>query len=105
MLRFRKTAQFLGIRPELLVVLPTLDGYFSDVGVDWYITNGVDGAHSPHSPHYRGCALRIDIQEADEEDFFGYAADLDDILPNEFSATSEVSHITLEYIPHKGVNR
>lgn len=105
MLRFHRTVQFLGIRPELLAVLPAIDGYFTDVGVDWYITHAVDGTHSPGSSHYRGCALRIDILEADEADFFGYAADIDDILPLEFTVSADISYITLEYNPRKGVSK
>lgn len=105
MLRFNRNTQLLGIRPELLIALISVDGYFRENDLDWYIVAAVDGAHAPSSAHYRGCAIRIDIAEADEEDFFGYAADLDDILPLDFSASAEVSYLTIEYNPRKGVNR
>jgi hypothetical protein len=105
MLKFRKTVQPLGLRPELLLALISVDGYFTSEGLDWYITSGSEGAHSPSSLHYAGSAVRIDIIEAEEEDFFGYAADLSDILPNDYNVVAEMSYITLEYSPRKGVNR
>lgn len=104
MLHLRKSAQFLGIRPELFPAMLVIDGYFTREGLDWYITHASDGAHSPSSPHYRGCALRIDILDASEEDFLDYASDLSEALSRDFTLTAEISYITLEYTPHKGVN-
>jgi hypothetical protein len=105
MLKFRKSVQPLGLRPELLLALISVDGYFREASQDWYIIAGSEGAHTPSSPHYSGSAIQIDVIEADEDDFFGIAADLTDILPSDFTVTAEISYITLEYSPRKGVNR
>lgn len=104
MLHIRRTTQMLGIRPELFPAMLVIDGYFTQEGLDWYITSASDGPHSPGSPHYRGCAIRIDILDAEEEDFLDYANDIQEALSPEYTLTPEISYITLEYSPRKGIN-
>lgn len=101
-MRFKEGIRIFGARPELVLALQVASDVYRGLGYDMVVTSITDGAHSPSSLHYAGCAADVrtsDISEAYAPDWI--ASKIRECLGNnpDVDVVVEKTHIHIEFQP------
>lgn len=106
MIRFAQSAhvKVFGVRPEVAMIMPVLDGVFSKFGYDCMITSCTEGKHGFGSLHFNGSALDLRIRHITHPDEVrDIVRTLKDSLTVEFDVVLEGDHIHIEFQPKTAI--
>ncbi len=94
-------ARLIGLKPEILGIIPLAVEVFRNYAHPFYYTSGTDGKHGRRSHHRFGLAIDFDFDEGLHDSHIGedMAADLRDCLGPDYDVIFEGNHFHIEYDP------
>ena len=101
-MRIKAGASINGIRPEIAVAITAIQDIINkwkEPDIEFVITSGTDGKHSPTSLHHAGCAIDIRTRMIPPHQRGALKGRIEKALGRDFEIVLEDTHIHLEFQP------
>ena len=87
----------VGLRPEIIMVLPVINDVIRWTGQEMVITSALDGVHDERSLHKKGLAIDIRLPYRDPSKDTEVSFMIQSALGINYDVVKELDHIHIEY--------